>query len=195
MEIIFATFNKDKQKEFKELLIGSRIKILFLDDLNEPPDKVLEVGKSFSENAQIKAEYYYQKYHKPVLSDDSGLVIPAFNNRPGIYSARYAGKNATSYENNQKLLEDIKDLEDRRAYFICKICFIIDNLVHFFTGKLDGTIAFDLQGTEGFGYDPLFILNNGKRLSEIPLHEKNKISHRAQAFQKWLEFIKDGGIY
>lgn len=193
MDILLATHNFHKVEEIKQLLSNTNINLISLKDLNDEDD-VDENGHSFEENARIKAEYYYQKYHLPVLADDSGLVIPSFDYRPGIYSARYAGINANAKKNNEKLLADIKDIKDRNAYFICQVCYIENDNIYFFTGKLEGQIAYDIRGHEGFGYDPLFILENGLRLSEIPLSEKNKISHRAQAFKNWLQFIKDRGI-
>ncbi|HHU55452.1 MAG TPA: RdgB/HAM1 family non-canonical purine NTP pyrophosphatase [Acholeplasmataceae bacterium] len=192
MDIIVATHNENKVKEIKKIVTNTNINLISLNDLGDHTE-VEETGLSFAENAQIKAKYYFEKYHKPVFADDSGLVIPGFDNKPGIYSARYAGINATDLENNQKLLNDIKSLKDRKAYFVCHICYINQGKVYFFEGRLDGIIAYDIKGSEGFGYDPIFILANGKRLSEIPIEEKNKISHRAKAIQKWLAFIKDGG--
>jgi XTP/dITP diphosphohydrolase len=110
------------------------------------------------------------------------------NNEPGVFSARYAGENATDEENNQKLLLSMKSVADRQAYFNCTVCYF-DGEAKYFDGKLYGTIANDLAGNNGFGYDPLFILNDNKRLAQKTMDEKNKISHRAKAFSKWLEFM------
>jgi|SRR5690554_521175 len=191
MKIIFASHNKNKIEEINNVLKASNIKIISLFDLEEF-DEVAETGNNFAENAKIKAEYYYNKYQIPVLADDTGLIIPAFDHKPGVYSARYAGENASYLDNNLKLLEDITMLKDRKAYFETSICYI-NKEAHYFTGRLHGKIATDITNYTSFGYDPIFILDDGRRLSELSIEEKNIISHRGKALQKWLEFMKDWG--
>lgn len=189
MKIILATNNQNKAQEIKDIVAGLGIEILSLKDLKDF-DEVEETGKTFADNAFIKANYFHNKYKCPVLADDSGLVVPSLGNSPGVYSSRYAGEHGNDLLNNQKLLKELKDISNRQAYFNCTVCYI-DEQVHFFDGQLHGRIAYDFKGDYGFGYDPLFELENGKRLAEIPLNEKNKISHRAKAFKKWLNFIKE----
>lgn len=188
MKIILATNNQNKTKEINEMVKGLGIEIVSLKDLQDNDD-VEETGSSFAENAFLKANYFYNKYKLPVIADDSGLIVPSIDNQPGIYSARYAGVHANDLLNNQKLLNALQNINNRKAYFNCTICYINKD-VHYFDGQLHGSIAFDLKGSNGFGYDPLFLLDDGQRLAELPPVLKNKISHRAKAFEKWLEFIK-----
>lgn len=192
MNILLASHNKHKFQEINEILKATNITLLSLSNYHDN-DEVDETGQTFSQNAYLKANYYYQKYHLPIISDDSGLVT-AFEGKPGVFSSRYSGAHATDLDNNLKLLKDLENVSDRKAYFICVICFIYQNQVHYFEGKLKGEIAYDLRGDEGFGYDPLFILPDGRRLSELSMHEKNQISHRAQALNKWFNFLKEEGI-
>ena len=176
MKVILATNNLHKVEEIKALVKNTNIEIISLKDFNDE-DIVEETGKSFNENALLKAEFY-----------DSGIGVPSLNNQPGVFSARYSGENATDEENNQKLLQSMKNIADRQAYFHCSVCYF-DGEANYFEGKLYGTIANNLVGNNGFGYDPLFILNDSKRLAQKTMDEKNKISHRAKAFSKWLEFM------
>lgn len=192
MDILLASHNQHKYQEIKAILKATKLNLLSLSDLNDH-DEVEETGQSFEENAYLKANYYYQKYHMPVIADDSGLVT-SLDGKPGIFSSRYSGLNATDLENNLKLLFDLKNITDRSAYFICVICFIFHDQVYYFTGKLTGKIAYDMRGEEGFGYDPLFILPDGSRLSELKIQEKNKISHRSQALNQWFKFLEEEGI-
>ncbi len=184
MDIILATHNKDKVYEIKELVKETNIKIISLSDLNDTDD-VIENGLTFQANALIKAKYFYDKYQKPVLADDSGLVVPSLNGEPGIYSARYSGGN--DKDNNTLLLKNLINKKDRSAYYICSICFY-DHEPYFFEGKCHGTIGINEQGSNGFGYDPIFIFN-GQTFADVSLEEKNKHSHRAIALKKWLNFI------
>lgn len=192
MDILFASHNEHKYQEMKKALEGTGINLLSLKALNDH-DEVIEDGQTFHENAYLKAHYYYHKYQMDVISDDSGLVT-SLDGKPGIMSARYAGENASALDNNLKLLKDLENIGDRSAYFICVICFIYQGKVTYFEGKVHGTIAYDIKGQEGFGYDPIFIVSGGTRLSELKLEDKNKISHRAQAIHKWVNFLKEEGI-
>ena len=144
-------------------------------------------GKTFEENALIKAKTYYNKYHLPTISDDSGLVVKALNGAPGIYSKRYSGGN--DQDNINLLLKKLKNEKDRSAFFECAICYY-DGDAHYFIGKCHGDIGFIPEGDDGFGYNPIF-LYNGKSFAQISLDEKNKISHRARAINEFVKYIKE----
>ncbi|HRT69028.1 MAG TPA: RdgB/HAM1 family non-canonical purine NTP pyrophosphatase [Bacilli bacterium] len=189
MKILFATHNNHKVSEIKNML--PEVTIVTLDDVQDE-DEIEETGLTFSENAAIKARYYYQKYHLPVIADDSGLVVMALNGEPGVHSARYSPSGSYA-ANNQLLLEKMANISHREAYFITVICFI-DNFgkEHYFTGKITGTITKEEKGTSGFGYDPLFYVPEfRKTFAEMSLAEKNKISHRALALNQFKYYIQN----
>ena len=180
MNLIFATHNKHKLSEVQKMLPDIKLNSLTEIGFNE---EIEENGNSFEENAIIKAETIYLKTKLNVFSDDSGLVIPALNGEPGIFSARYAGT-GNDKDNNKKVLDKLKDKNDRSAYFICVICLIIDGKKHIFEGKVDGEILTEPRGDNDFGYDPIF-KPNGYDLSfaEMTPELKNKISHRSIAIE------------
>jgi XTP/dITP diphosphohydrolase len=144
-------------------------------------------GNTFSDNALIKAKYFYDKYHIITISDDSGLVVPSLNGEPGVFSSRYSGLG--DEENNKLLLKNLENKTDRSAYYEVSICFYDGNKPEFFIGKCFGKIGFEEKGENGFGYDPLFIYGE-KTFSEIPLDEKNKFSHRAIALKQFIAFFE-----
>jgi XTP/dITP diphosphohydrolase len=186
-KLIFATFNNNKIKELKQIF--PNLKIVLLTDLCDN-DTVLETGNTFRENAYLKASHYYNKYKCAVLAEDSGLSVRSLNNAPGVYSARFSvtGKDE---DNNDKLLQSLKGQLNRTAYYSCCFCYI-DKYggVNYFEGKVEGTIATEYRGTNGFGYDPLFIENkSGKTFGELPAEYKNKISHRAVALNKLKNYL------
>lgn len=189
-KIIFATQNKGKVEEVSHLLSGSGIQLISLLDLDDVPN-IIENGKTFEENAKIKAKIIFDKYKIPTLSDDSGLSVDQLDGRPGVFSARYAGENATDEENNEKLLCDLKGLpEPHLAKFICSAVYY--NGTNFITssGEVKGKLISSPRGKNGFGYDPLFIPNGYNVTSaELDMNEKNKISHRAIAFKKLINLI------
>lgn len=187
MKILIATNNNNKLNEFKNKLKDFNIEFICLNDLSDYTE-VNEDQESFHGNSYVKAKYFYDKYKIPVLSDDSGLVC-YYNNLPGVWSKRFASNDGDDYLNNQKLLELLTNVNDRKAYFITVLCFIINDEVHYFEGRLEGEIAYDLVGDNGFGYDPLFIVGD-KRLAELNIEEKNRISHRANAINCWIDFLK-----
>ena len=186
-DLIFATHNNHKLREVQKMLPNTNLKSLSDINFNE---EIEENGNSFEENAIIKAETIYNKTKLNVFSDDSGLVIPALNGEPGIFSARYAGT-GNDKDNNKKVLEKLKDKSDRSAYFICVICLIIDGEKHIFEGKVDGEILIEPRGDNDFGYDPIF-KPNGYDLSfaEMIPELKNKISHRNIAIEKMKNYLK-----
>jgi len=188
MDLLFATTNSHKLQEIKAII--KEHNIISLVDLNDKTE-VEESGETFRENAYLKAKYFYDKYKIPTFADDSGLIVHALGNEPGVRSARYAGEKATYLENNLKLLKKLENIEDRSAYFITVICYIDQKgMVHYFEGKVTGEIIAEFRGNEGFGYDPIFYLPKyGKTYAELG-NEKNKISHRYLALDKFLQYLK-----
>lgn len=186
-EIIIATRNKGKIKEFSDFFEAYEINVKSLLDFEDVPE-VEENGKSFEENAALKAEQIAHFLQHPVLADDSGLVVDYLDGEPGIYSARYAGVGSTDEENNQKLLKKLQNIPEskRSARFVCVLAISIpgENTV-FFKGFCEGKIAFEPLGKNGFGYDPLFIPEGyEKTMAQLSPEEKNKISHRKNAFDR-----------
>lgn len=193
MKLIIATSNKHKFKEIKKILKGLPLKLLSLADLEERI-RIVENGSSFFENALKKAQAVSKKYPDClVLGEDSGLEVNFLDFRPGIYSKRYSGKNATDEKNNLKLLKELKDVKrnKRCARYRCAVAVVKNGkLVKKCEGRLCGYIYEKLAGDGGFGYDPLFFLPKyGKTVAQIPLSEKNKISHRACAFNKLRDYL------
>ncbi len=192
MELIIASNNKNKIKEIEDILSDLDIKFLSLHDINFTSE-IEENGSTFEENAYIKAKTIYDLYHKPVLADDSGLCCNGLNGEPGVYSHRYAGNDCNDFNNNQKLIQNIKNVDDKSASFICSICFINSNGESFTVkGSVNGEIILTPRGNNGFGYDPYFYLPTlGKTMAELSKEEKNKISHRKNALQKIEEIIRE----
>lgn len=185
MQIIFASQNQHKIEEINAMLPPD-ISILGLDafpDIPEPP----ETKHTFHGNAEQKARFVHQYTGGLVIADDSGLEVLALDNHPGVYSKRYS-KEGTAQANNEKLLRELKDKNDRRAQFRCVFAIFDGKNTSFVEGSCKGTIAEKPSGSKGFGYDPLFIPNAhpNRTMAEISLQEKNKISHRGLALQELL---------
>jgi XTP/dITP diphosphohydrolase len=184
--LILATSNPGKVAELQAIL--SPIKCIAQSSLHIQSAE--ETGLSFIENAIIKARHASRMSQKPALADDSGLVVSALKGQPGIYSARFAGPNASDQENRDHLLKALLSIptSQRQAYFYCAIALVMhadDPTPRIATGILHGSIAHAPQGQHGFGYDPIFLLpNSTKTLAEISPFEKNKISHRGQALKQ-----------
>jgi len=190
MEIIIASQNVHKVKELSAIFKHQNISLISLKDLNDNDD-VVEDGDSFLDNALIKAKYFSKKYNKPVISDDSGLVIPALNGRPGIYSARYSGGN--DRDNNIKILKEMEDQKNRNAYFVSVIVLCYPNGVYkSYEGRAYGLIANQEKGSQGFGYDSIFYYPElNKHFAELDSDVKNQISHRANALKQLKEDIDE----
>lgn len=190
-KLLLSTRNQGKVREFAAFFaeLGWHIEPIPAD-----APEVVEDGTTFAENAAKKAEQIADLYHCPVIADDSGLEVDALEGRPGVYSARYAGEHATDEENNQKLLRELQGTaeENRTARFVSAIALARpghDTLISF--GTVEGTVLEAERGDEGFGYDPLFLVQGmGKTLAEIPLAEKNRISHRANALRNMVDMLK-----
>jgi XTP/dITP diphosphohydrolase len=193
--IVFASKNRGKIKEFKKLLEGTGITLLSLDDYPDMPD-VEEDGKTFFENAFKKASAISKYTGEVAVADDSGLEVDFLDGRPGIYSSRFSGQNATDEENIIELLRELKNVpaKERKAAFKCVlVIYRPDGKFESFEGTLKGEIGLEPRGSEGFGYDPVFIVPEYDRtVAELDPDVKNRISHRAEAFKKLKEsaFIK-----
>ncbi|KIA83391.1 deoxyribonucleotide triphosphate pyrophosphatase [Kaistella solincola] len=188
-EILVATHNQHKKEEIQQIL-GDNFKVTSLTDYNIH-DEIVEDGNTFHENARIKAEYCFKTTGKASLGDDSGLVVDALDGRPGIYSARYAGKHDFA-KNMAKVLGEMEHEENRKAYFVTVMCLMDENGVHYFEGRIYGQIRRELSGSEGFGYDPIFQPDNYEiTFAEMPMEEKNKISHRRKAIDQLLDFMAE----
>ncbi len=184
-KILIATKNKGKLNDIKEIFKDLDIEILSFLDFEDSPD-VDETGKTFEENAQLKAKACFDKYTIPSIGDDSGLVVEQLSGAPGIYSARYAGEDANDLLNNEKLIREIQKFpEPHRAKFVCVASYYDgENFINAY-GEVKGRIITEPRGTNGFGYDPLFIPNGyDKTFGEFSHEEKNKLSHRSVAFKK-----------
>ena len=195
MKIIFATKNKGKLVEVKHIFSDLNVEILSLNDFENSID-VEEDGNSFEENAFKKAEEIYSHFKLPVISDDSGLVVEQLNGAPGIYSARYSGENATDEKNNLKLIEDLRNFPiPHKAKFVCAAVYCDSQNRLIITGEFKGQIILEPRGTNGFGYDPLFLPDGfDKTSAEISPELKNKISHRAKAFSKLKQLMIDSDV-
>ena len=189
-EIILASNNAHKLKEFQEKLRNFNIEVISQKEAGFDIE-VEETGTTFTENARIKAEAIYKLSKKPVISDDSGLEVDYLNGEPGVYSHRFAGPNATNKDRRDKILRLLENVEDekRTARFKCSICYIDDKgEEHIFEGCCEGKIATEELGENDFGYDPIFLYGN-QSFAQISSEEKNEISHRGFAMKKFLEYF------
>ncbi|MBQ7392727.1 MAG: RdgB/HAM1 family non-canonical purine NTP pyrophosphatase [Lentisphaeria bacterium] len=187
--VVIATSNAHKVEEYKALMADDSIELQSLLDYPGFPD-VEENGTTFTENASIKAIAASKYCDAPAFADDSGLEVFALNGEPGIYSARYA---PTDPERIAKLLKNLEGKEDRSARFVCVIAIAFNGeIIETFEGEIRGTIGFEPKGSNGFGYDPVFIPEGETRtFAELSSEEKNRISHRANAFRKAAEFVEE----
>lgn len=185
--IVIATRNKGKLRELSLILADAYDDILSLADFEDIPD-IEETGLSFRENAFIKAKTTSDFLGMDAIGDDSGLVVDVLGGAPGIYSARYAGRGASDYDNNKKLLSELKEKNNRDAKFVCCIALVrADGRQEFFEGECSGQIIQEKRGESGFGYDPVFYVPQyGKTMAELGPEIKNRISHRAIAAEKLL---------
>lgn len=185
MRYVLASDNEHKIQEIRDLL-PAQIQLLKQSDFDIK--SAAETGLTFIENALLKARHAAAASGLPAIADDSGLEVDALGGRPGIYSSRFAGEQATDSENVQKLLTEMVGSEIRSARFRCVIVMLrheLDPAPVIAQGTLEGEILSEIRGNSGFGYDPVFFLpDRNKTVAEIPLSAKNRISHRAQALQK-----------
>ncbi len=197
MKFIIATHNKKKLAELERILAPLGIAAVTDKDLGIILNEVEENGRTFQENAALKARAACRQAGLPAIADDSGLEVDALHGAPGIYSARYAGENATDAQRIEKLLDHMKDVPQgkRTARFVCNVCCVFPDGREFSVeGTCEGTIAFAPEGSSGFGYDPVFLTADGKSFACLTAEEKDSISHRgnalrvlAQELPKWLK--------
>ncbi len=187
--LILATRNAGKLTEMRRLLEPAGIEVRGLVDLPDLPE-IVEDGQTFAENARKKAETVASLTGQACLADDSGLVVRALAGRPGVHSARYAGPRADDADNNRKLLEELAGVppDQRQAAFHCVMALCVPGqATRLFAGRVEGLILSAPQGEGGFGYDPLFYLEEpGCTMAQLPLDAKNRISHRGQALRRVL---------
>jgi XTP/dITP diphosphohydrolase len=191
-KIIFASKNEGKVKEVRHILNGINAEILSLNDVGFT-DEIPETADTFEGNAKIKAEAIYNKFKLPTIADDSGIVAVQLGNEPGVYSARYAGENATDEENNHKLIDKLKLFpEPHKGKFICAAVYYFGTEFKVAIGEISGQILKEPRGTNGFGYDPLFLPDGyDKTTAELPPEIKNKISHRFKAFDQLKKYLME----
>ncbi len=188
--VLAATNNAHKVEEFQQMLDFMKLNIIQPKDIPDFPE-IEETGTTFEENSGIKALESSNFAGLPAFADDSGLAVDALDGRPGIYSARYAGEDATDSERMAKLLRELEDNTNRKAKFVCVIAVALNGaVIQTFRGEVHGTIAYEPKGSNGFGYDPIFIPQGyDKTFAELGSEIKDKMSHRARAMEKAKEFI------
>lgn len=193
-QVVLASANRGKQREFAALLKGLGLELLPQDSLGIAG--IAETGTTFEANALLKARHAAGVSRLPALADDSGLEVDALHGRPGVYSARYAGESAGDADNNAKLLDELSGVAaaDRRARYRCVLVLVRDDsdpAPLLATGVWEGTIAFEPAGKQGFGYDPLFIPEGfSQRAAELPMELKNRLSHRARAAAELIRLMR-----
>ncbi len=189
-KIVFATNNQHKLLEIRSIL-KDNFEVLSLSDIGFFED-IPETGNTLSENASQKSHAIYDRFNIDCFSDDTGLEIEALDGRPGVYSARYAGENASYDDNVNKVLSELKGHENRRAAFSTVISLILDGKELQFEGRVAGQIIKDKRGADGFGYDPVFQPDGfGITFAEMDADTKNEISHRGKATEKLVAFLKE----
>ena len=188
IKLCFATNNAHKLEEIQAIL-GDSFELLSLNDIH-CKEELPETGNTLEANSLQKAKYLYDNYQIDCFADDTGLEVQALGGEPGVYSARYAGSQRSHADNINLLLKNLVGITDRSARFRTVITLIQDGRVTQFEGIVNGKIIDELKGTQGFGYDPIFIPEGYNRtFAEMDLSEKGIISHRGRAFQKLVEFL------
>lgn len=188
MKLVFATNNNNKLAEVKKL-VPENIQLLNLNDI-DCNEEIPETTGTIEGNAKQKAEFVFKKYHVRCFADDTGLEVEALNNEPGVNSAMYAGEQKNAGDNMEKLLKELDGITNRSARFKTVISFCTGSETLLFEGIINGKIINEKKGKNGFGYDPLFIPDGyDKTFAELPLSVKNKISHRAIAVGKLMQYL------
>jgi XTP/dITP diphosphohydrolase len=189
MKLVFATHNANKAKEIQSLL-PENFQILTLSDIN-CHEEIPETAETLEGNSLLKAKFVSDHFNLNCFADDTGLEIEALNGRPGVYSARYAGEEKSAEVNMNLVLSELEKESNRKAQFRTVITLILNDKTHIFEGIVRGEISNEKRGTDGFGYDPIFIPEGQtKTFAEMTLAEKNQQSHRARAFEKMINFLK-----
>ncbi len=188
MKLIFASHNEHKTTEIRQLLPPD-IQLLSLNDLNYH-DEIEESAATLEGNALLKATHVFSLFKLPCFADDSGLEVEALDNRPGVYSARYAGEPKNDDRNIAKLLDDLKESTNRSARFRTVITLILPTTSLSFEGIIEGAITHEKKGSNGFGYDPVFQpIESSITFAQMSMEQKNTISHRALALEKMISFL------
>ena len=191
MKLVFATHNANKSKEIQSVL-SSEIEILTLTDIG-CHDDIPETADTLEGNSLLKAQFVANHFKFNCFADDTGLEIEALNGRPGVYSARYAGEEKSADANMNRVLLELENESNRKAQFRTVITLILGSETHVFEGIVKGEMSSSKSGTDGFGYDPIFIPEGQtKTFAEMSMAEKNQQSHRARAFNKMIDFLKKG---
>lgn len=197
-KIIVATGNEGKMVEIRQILQGENISFSSLKEEGLQDVEIVEDGKTFEENAVIKARKISDLTGQMVLADDSGLEVDALGKAPGVYSARYLGEDTSYHVKNQHIIDLLKEVsgDDRSARFVCVIaCAFPDGRTITTRGVIEGQIGYEERGENGFGYDPIFYVPElGCTTGELPPEEKNRISHRGLALKAMYERLKKEGI-
>jgi XTP/dITP diphosphohydrolase len=190
MKLVFASHNQNKVNEIKSLLPDT-FEILSLTEIGFN-EEIEETGLTLDENSKIKAQTVFEKTGYFCFADDTGLEIEALNYEPGVFSARYAGNQKNDSDNIEKVLLNLQGITNRNARFRTVITLLIGQEEYSFEGRVDGKIIMEKRGEFGFGYDPIFIPENESiTFAEMSMEEKNQFSHRARAFLKMIEFLKN----
>lgn len=191
MKLIFASHNENKTAEIRQLLPAG-IELLSLNDLNFQ-EEIKETSDTLEGNSALKAAYIYSIFKLPCFADDSGLEVDFLQNRPGVYSARYAGEPKNDENNMNKLLDDLKGIQHRNAQFRTVITLMLESATYSFEGIIKGEITDQKIGANGFGYDPIFRpIGEVKTFAQMSMKEKNSRSHRALALEKMISFLSLG---
>jgi XTP/dITP diphosphohydrolase len=189
MKLVFASNNKNKIQEI-QALVPSTIQIVSLEEIGCTED-IPETADTIEGNAILKANYVSEKYGYDCFADDTGLEVEALNGAPGVYSARYAGEQKDANDNMDKLLSELKDKSNRKANFKTVIALNLNGKQNLFTGIINGKIIEEKIGTNGFGYDPIFVADRyEKTFAELTMEEKSTISHRGIAVKQLIEELK-----
>lgn len=189
MKLLFASSNEHKIAEIKAILPHG-LQLISLKEI-QFHDEIPETADTIAENAIQKATFLADKMHIPCFADDTGLVIPSLNGEPGVYSARYAGSQRDAQDNMDLVLKKLNGQSDRKAYFTTVIALYINHKVHLFEGRINGTIITEKRGSNGFGYDPIFVPEGSdKTFAEMTADEKNGMSHRGRSLAKMTEYLK-----
>ena len=204
MKIIFATGNEGKMREVRMIMENTGIEVISMKEAGIKTD-IVEDGTTFEANALIKARAVAKASGLPAMADDSGLEVDAMNKEPGVYSARFLGEDTSYVIKNQYIMDQVKDVPDekRTCRYACSIACVfpegssaVDPSEHEYTtfATLEGKVAYEAAGENGFGYDPIFFLPEyGKTDAQLPLTEKNKIGHRGKALRAMVEKLKEAG--
>ncbi|HHV50253.1 MAG TPA: XTP/dITP diphosphatase [Clostridiales bacterium] len=194
MKFVIATHNQKKLKELSRILKPLGIEAVTAADLGIKLEEVEETGSTFEENAELKAAAACRQTGLPAVADDSGLQVDALNGAPGVFSARYAGEGATDADRNNKLLLEMSGIPDekRSARFVSAICCVFPSGDKVYArGECEGKIGYEPKGENGFGYDPLFVVSDGRTYAQLSDEEKDAISHRGNALRIFSQNLKE----